>query len=318
MSSNEFKNKCMAKIYRYRKTDKSRWGISGDISVKDIEELLVKQNNTCYVCKEPVLLDSWIPFCLYQFSIDRINEHLPHDRDNFLISCYHCNCTYYSREDAEKKICIHGCHTEEKVFKSTRKDELPHMEHLRLSPNTDRITQLKKAYQILYESKKIDFDQRFKDFRKNTLKLLLEKRIFFQRLFIIFNEGTKQLYAPTKEFMNELSDLRMRMYSSMHNYVYMSNTKIRPFDEWYIEVQTKKSFEERCSITISPKSISIDSFDESRENRLKLKIKKKIEKEFQNIYKRSAFEFNPIYLINITGLNEYFSFSYYSDLDIEN
>jgi len=318
MSSNEFRKKCMAKIYSYRDKDKKRWGIAGDISVKDIEELLTIQKNTCYVCKEPVLLDSWTPSCLYQFSIDRINEHLPHDRDNFLISCYHCNCTWYSREGAEQKICLHGCHTEEKVFKTTRKDELPHMEYLRLLPNTDRITQLKKAYQIIYESKKMDFDQRFKDFRKNILKLLLEKRLMFQRLFIIFNEGTKQLYVPTKEFMNELFDLRMRMCSPMHNYLYMSNTTIRPFDEWYNEIQTKKRFEERCYITISPKSISIGTFNESRENYLKLKLKKKIEKEFQNIYKRGVFEFNPIYLINISGLNEYFTFNCYSDIETNN
>jgi hypothetical protein len=98
----------------------------------------------------------------------------------------------------------------------------------------------------------------------------------------------------------------------------MTNTKICPFDEWYNEIQTKRGFEERCSIIISPKSILIDSYDEGCENRFKLKLKKKIEKEFQNIYKRGVFEFNPIHLINISGLSEYFSFSYYSDLNIDN
>ena len=101
-----FDKQCMKKIYSYRAKDLKKWGIAGDISIQDIEELLVKQNYTCYVCKDKVLLDSWISNCLYQFSIDRINEHFPHDRDNFLISCYHCNCTSYIREDSEKKICI--------------------------------------------------------------------------------------------------------------------------------------------------------------------------------------------------------------------
>ena len=308
----------MQKIYGYRNKDKNRWGIAGDISIDDVEELLIKQNYKCYVCKDTVLLDSWTNNCLYQFSIDRINEHFPHDRDNFLISCYHCNCEIYIREDAEKKICIYGCHTEEKIFKSTRRDELPNMEHFRLSRNADRDIQLKTVYEKIYENKKIDFERRFKIFRKNTLKFLLEKRIIFQRLFIMFQEGTKQIYAPTNEFMNELYNLRISMYNSMHNYVYMSNATIRPFDEWYMELQTKRSFEDRCRIEISPKNVSIDVFDETYETRFKSKLKKKIEKEFLNIYKRGEFEINPIHLIAVTGLDEYFSFNYYSDLIIEN
>jgi len=154
MTNNEFKQKCMGKIYRYREFDKRRFGVAGDISMKDIEELLVKQNYTCYVCKEPVLLNSWTQYCLYQFSIDRINEHMPHDRDNFLISCYHCNSTYYIREGSEKKLCINGCHTEEKVFNTTRTEQLPIMGHLRLSKNTDRDIQIKKAFEIIYENTK--------------------------------------------------------------------------------------------------------------------------------------------------------------------
>jgi hypothetical protein len=101
-----FNKQCMKKIYQYRAKDFKRWGIAGDVSIKDIEEMLIRQNRRCYVCKEIVLLDSWTNNCLYQFSIDRINEHFPHDRDNFLISCYHCNCTFYTRDDSEKKYVL--------------------------------------------------------------------------------------------------------------------------------------------------------------------------------------------------------------------
>jgi hypothetical protein len=306
MNSTEFKKRCMDKIYRYRNTDKTRWGIAGDISVNDIEELLIKQNYTCYVCKEAVLLESWTKCCLYQFSIDRINENLPHDRDNFLISCFHCNSTLYTREDAEKKICIHGCHTEEKIFKMNRIDVLPLMEHLRLSKNTDRDIQLKKAYQLKYETMKLIFDKRVGEFRKKIFKFLLEKRILFQRLFAMFEEGTKRNYAPTNEFMNELFELRMSMRDSMKTYMYFSDTVIRSFHEWYTEIQKKKESGYPL-IEIYPISVTIHNVNESR---LKSKIKNRIEKEFQNIYKRGIFELNPVCLINRLGLNEYFSFSY--------
>lgn len=149
-----FNKQCMKKIYAYRAKDFKRWGIAGDISIKDIEEMLIRQNKRCYVCKEIVLLDSWTNNCLYQFSIDRINEHFPHDRNNFLISCYHCNCTFYTRDGSEKKICINGCHKDEKIFKSSRNEELPIMEHLRLSHNINRDVHLIKTYETVYEHKK--------------------------------------------------------------------------------------------------------------------------------------------------------------------
>jgi len=101
----------------------------------------------------------------------------------------------------------------------------------------------------------------------------------------------------------------MRMHSSMEHYVCMTNTTIRSFDDWYTEIQTKLRFEDRCPILITPKGVSIDSLNDSQEIRFNLKLEKKIQKVFSHIYKKKSFEFNPIQLINITGLNEYFLFN---------
>jgi hypothetical protein len=318
IAKHQFDKECMKKIYSYRAKDLKKWGIAGDISIQDIEELLVKQNYTCYVCKDKVLLDSWISNCLYQFSIDRINEHFPHDRDNFLISCYHCNCTSYIREDSEKKICINGCHKDGKLFKLSREDVLPDIKHLRLTQNLDRDIQIKNAYEKIYEHKKALFEQKVSDFRNNKLKILLDKRNIIQQLFIMFKKGITTLYTPTKEFMNQLFDIRMRIHNSAYTYMYMSTTIIRPFHDWYTEIQTKLSYMDNCSIEISPKNILIHRFDDKYESCYKSKLKKKIEKIYQRIYKQKEFEFNPIHLMTISGLNDYFSFSYNSDINMEN
>lgn len=300
-----FNKQCMKKIYQYRVKDFKRWGIAGDISIKDIEEMLIRQNKRCYVCKEIVLLDSWTNNCLYQFSIDRINEHFPHDRDNFLISCYHCNCTFYTREDSEKKICINGCHKDKKVFKSSRIEELPIMEHLRLSQNIDRDVQLIKTYETIYEHKKIQFEKKINDFNKNKIKILLDKYIIVRRLFIMFKDGINILYKSTKEFMNQLYDIRMCINNSAEIHLRMSNTLIRPFHEWYTVLQTKRLFVDRCTIEIYMNNILINNNDDVYETRYKSKIKKKIDKMFQTIYKNKNVEFNPINLFTLTGLNNY-------------
>jgi len=302
----------MKKIHSYRQTDKKRWGISGDISIKDIEELLIKQNNKCYVCKELVLLDSWTNNCLYQFSVDRINENLPHDRDNFLISCFHCNCTLYVREGSKEKMCINGCHTEKKIFKSTRIDELSNMEYLRLSRNPNRDIELKNAFELYYNNKKIRFEEFIKNYNETKLEFFLEKRIILQRLFMMYRDGIKVLYTPTEGFMNELYELRKNIYESMKMYTFSIKSIFRPFDEWYINIQSSKTHDNKCSIIIRPDIIL--QFDENYEERFNSKIKKRIQKEFKNIYKRKEFELNPIRLMK--ELNEYFLLSHYPELTI--
>lgn len=113
-STSSLENNIRKKISTYKKKDIDRFGREGTATIDDILQLLRKQNFTCYVCDEKVITSNWKPFCCYQFSIDRINNNLPHDRNNVLISCYYCNCRHYSEFNQPNKICNAGCHTETK------------------------------------------------------------------------------------------------------------------------------------------------------------------------------------------------------------
>lgn len=102
------------KIFRYQMYDMKRFGKKGDVDVEYILERLDKQNGRCYICRDFVQIVNWAPKCEYQFSIDRINSDLPHDKDNVLIACKYCNCrmAFIKKCNYDNyKICKEGCHT---------------------------------------------------------------------------------------------------------------------------------------------------------------------------------------------------------------
>lgn len=102
------------KLSTYKISDLKAFGREGNLSVDDVIKLIKKQSGNCYVCDEPVILANWKPHCCYQLSIDRINNGLPHDRGNVLISCYYCNCRHHHDFIQLNKVCTAGCHTEPK------------------------------------------------------------------------------------------------------------------------------------------------------------------------------------------------------------
>ena len=104
------------KISSHKKFDKNRFKKEGDIDYEFIKELINKQNKKCYVCNEEILLIDWKPYCCYQFSIDRINNAYPHNKDNVRIACYFCNCRHYPKFDQPNKLCNQKCHTIKKYF----------------------------------------------------------------------------------------------------------------------------------------------------------------------------------------------------------
>ena len=108
------RNNIQKKLLRYKKIDIDKFGREGSASIEDISQLLNKQKFTCYVCDEMIITSKWKPFCCYQFSVDRINNNLPHDRNNVLISCYYCNCRHHFEFNQKNKICNAGCHTQQK------------------------------------------------------------------------------------------------------------------------------------------------------------------------------------------------------------
>ena len=115
------------------------------VTIDDVKELIKKQEEKCYVCGDVVSISSCIPTilkepdymnelellscinnlmdskkhtskCMYQFTLDRIDNKLPHNRDNVLICCQYCNC--FGETDKHKevdhrvcKVCPNKCHT---------------------------------------------------------------------------------------------------------------------------------------------------------------------------------------------------------------
>jgi hypothetical protein len=102
------------KIKSHNNYDENRFGEIGNVSVDDIKQLLNKQKLKCYICNDEIKTMNWAPYCCYQFSIDRIDDNKPHNRDNVLMSCYYCNCRQHPDFNQHNKICNQKCHTDKK------------------------------------------------------------------------------------------------------------------------------------------------------------------------------------------------------------
>lgn len=113
------------KINSYKNQDilKGRNITSKYVTIDDIKQLLFKQENKCYVCGDNVITEEWQPECLYQFTLDRIDNNLPHNKDNVLICCQYCNCVGYHKDNTDAclyKLCENKCHTIKRNITRTR------------------------------------------------------------------------------------------------------------------------------------------------------------------------------------------------------
>jgi len=81
------------KIYGYRCQDieKHKFDTNSFIDFGGVLDLIIKSNNQCYYCKDPTQL-------LYenvrepkQWTLDRIDNKLGHNKGNLLIACLNCN-----------------------------------------------------------------------------------------------------------------------------------------------------------------------------------------------------------------------------------
>lgn len=71
----------------------------------------------CPICEDPIYYYNYIPWCIYQFSFDRIDNEKIHTLDNLKIVCYNCNArrsnreNYVTSKDNKCKFsCSRGCH----------------------------------------------------------------------------------------------------------------------------------------------------------------------------------------------------------------
>jgi hypothetical protein len=103
------------KINANQQYDLKRFNIKGDNDIDNILNILYEQNNKCYDCNDELLTIFYEPYCCYQFSIDRINNSKPHNKNNVRITCYYCNCKHHEEFKQHNKKCNQGCH-DEKLF----------------------------------------------------------------------------------------------------------------------------------------------------------------------------------------------------------
>lgn len=108
----EYKNNIKKCIYNCIQSDKKKlnWigngklDHIGNIDYKYIRELLKDQNYRCYLCNDKLTMVKYVPYCCYKFSIDRLDNKKPHDKENVKISCYFCNCKDHILYDKQIKI----------------------------------------------------------------------------------------------------------------------------------------------------------------------------------------------------------------------
>jgi len=100
----------LKKIGSYKFKDKNKFNKTGDIKYEDVIKLLFEQNNKCYLCNDEVLTHDYKINCLHQFSLDRLDNRIPHNTNNIKISCYFCNCKDHYLFDKTVKECCNNEH----------------------------------------------------------------------------------------------------------------------------------------------------------------------------------------------------------------
>lgn len=116
---NDFKIKIKNKLRDFRRIDNKI--INCDILQlnKDLTTLKLQDginlvnnlvNDICIGCGCTILFCNYKPWCVYQFSFDRIDNKKIHCIDNLRIVCYNCNSSGYG---SKKLSCSRYCHISE-------------------------------------------------------------------------------------------------------------------------------------------------------------------------------------------------------------
>lgn len=81
------------KISNYKQQDinKNMYDSTNIINLKETLSKLIESNLLCYYCNKEMLVLYEIVRENYQWTLDRIDNSLGHNKNNVLISCLHCN-----------------------------------------------------------------------------------------------------------------------------------------------------------------------------------------------------------------------------------
>ena len=80
------------KVQKYNKRDRIKgFDTSKNVKPKDIDEMLTKAMNRCYYCQMTCLIKDYKPYDKRQYTLDRIDNLIGHEKSNCVIACYSCN-----------------------------------------------------------------------------------------------------------------------------------------------------------------------------------------------------------------------------------
>lgn len=106
------------------------------INTKEAYDFIKEKKIThCPICKDEILYYNYEPYCLYQFSFDRINNKKIHHLNNIQITCYNCNILKSDNDCIDNKIyrmyncgkkenCYNGCHKKKEYWNDEIKNEI--------------------------------------------------------------------------------------------------------------------------------------------------------------------------------------------------
>jgi hypothetical protein len=100
----EYKKNISKCINNCKQSDMKIFKQKGNIDYNYIDKLIDEQENTCWKCHDALTVFEYVPYCSYKFSIDRIDNNKPHDKDNVRMSCYFCNCVNHAKYDKNTKL----------------------------------------------------------------------------------------------------------------------------------------------------------------------------------------------------------------------
>ena len=110
-------SKIKHKVNNYKRNDLMKFKQINDLTVENTIKILISYNYKCDECGIEVIID-YKSRCFKQFSLDRIDDKLPHNYDNIRLTCLSCNINhmkyvYYSGcivfNNFDKNIIISNC-----------------------------------------------------------------------------------------------------------------------------------------------------------------------------------------------------------------
>ena len=113
-----FKRKLKEKVHDAVRDDTRKYGFA-ELKIADARAVVQESDGRCENCGCEMLFDDWRPWCLHQFTFDRVDLTLPHSKDNVRLLCFYCNAHIGTRRDPHGKLmwipcpkhdCLNGCH----------------------------------------------------------------------------------------------------------------------------------------------------------------------------------------------------------------